>query len=67
MNKLYSQLQRRLLPVLLLIYGAEPHVNHGLQLLHPDRRDWSVRVATGLVRGRRRRSLGRGATGRPAR
>eukprot|EP00965_Chrysotila_dentata_P073342 2422631-Pleurochrysis_carterae.AAC.1 len=37
MNKLFLQLQRQLLPVLLLdIYGAEPHMNHGIRLLHPD-------------------------------
>eukprot|EP00965_Chrysotila_dentata_P036787 1224140-Pleurochrysis_carterae.AAC.1 len=30
MNKLYSQLQRRLLPVKLLLYGAEPHIKHGV-------------------------------------
>eukprot|EP00965_Chrysotila_dentata_P162537 5367124-Pleurochrysis_carterae.AAC.1 len=30
MNKLYEQLQRRLLLIQLSTYGAEPHINHGL-------------------------------------
>eukprot|EP00965_Chrysotila_dentata_P054085 1794992-Pleurochrysis_carterae.AAC.1 len=36
MDEFYVQLQKQLFPVLLSIYGAEPHINHGLQLLQPD-------------------------------
>eukprot|EP00965_Chrysotila_dentata_P118940 3932959-Pleurochrysis_carterae.AAC.1 len=52
MNKLYEQLHRRLLPVPPLIYGADPHINHGLRyrghrhhVKHSCRSDTSERVA----------------------
>eukprot|EP00965_Chrysotila_dentata_P035606 1185004-Pleurochrysis_carterae.AAC.1 len=52
MNKPYVQLQRQLLPVPLLICGAEPHINHGLHyrgnrhhVKHSCRSDTSNRVA----------------------
>eukprot|EP00965_Chrysotila_dentata_P209410 6185276-Pleurochrysis_carterae.AAC.1 len=37
MSEFYVQLQKQLLPVQLPRCGAEPHINHGLQLiLDPD-------------------------------
>eukprot|EP00965_Chrysotila_dentata_P021533 713416-Pleurochrysis_carterae.AAC.1 len=56
MNKLYVQLQRRQLPVLLPIYGAEPRINHGLHhrgnghhVKHSCRSDTSDRVAGDIL------------------